>query len=130
MKPRDLQADLDLLEFTQTELKELIDKHKPDWLALNEAFQATVKEHHKKLALKWHPDVCKDPLATERMQEVNVAAEALTHLRLGPRPEPVMQVIHVVMGGSFGIPFGGGWGGTSSTSTSYTTTWNWKMGKS
>jgi len=38
-----------------------------------------IKAAHNKLALKYHPDVNKDPTATQRMKDINEAYEILSN---------------------------------------------------
>lgn len=37
-----------------------------------------IKKAYRKLALKWHPDVCKEPNASDKFKEINRAYEALS----------------------------------------------------
>lgn len=37
-----------------------------------------IKKAYRKLALKWHPDVCKEPNASDKFKEINKAYEALS----------------------------------------------------
>jgi len=41
------------------------------------ATKQDIKKAYRKLAMRWHPDVCKEPGAEDKFKEVNVAYKAL-----------------------------------------------------
>jgi hypothetical protein len=80
-----LDSDLGLLGLSVAELQQLI-QSKGSALEANKAWRELLDSTYKKLALRWHPDVCKEAEATERMQVINAAHDRLRKVTIRPRP--------------------------------------------
>lgn len=78
------------------------------WQARSEAVRNLVRDARKRQLQRFHPDVCRDPDATEKAQKINQAADMLMQFRVMPPPPPPPQIVF------FDI-FGGN---TSTTTTS------------
>ncbi len=53
-----------------------------EWATKQEATNA-----YRKLAKRWHPDLCQDPIASDRMKEINRAYDLIMK---GYEPQPVI----------------------------------------
>ena len=107
-----------LLRLSQAEISQTIGEvpDGPDiWSRRTEAFRDLIKQRRKDLLREFHPDVCKDPDALQKSQEINRVADMLlaTQILPPPRPvrRPVMQSFH----------FGNDFTSTGTTTTRTTT---------
>jgi len=62
-----------------------------------ERLKDRVKKQRKSLALKYHPDVCKDENSLDKMKEINEAADFLEKLDM----QPNVMMPHMPMPGMF-----------------------------
>jgi len=118
-KQLDINQALDLLELGMDVFYPVTHSPSPQ-IAVQELekFKELVTKQWKKLAKKFHPDICKDIDGEEKMKEINNIVDILKKLQIQVRRPPV-QVIQV-------YNFGGGfYNDSTSTSSTYTSTTSW-----
>ncbi len=63
------------------------------------ATEKEIKSAYRKLAKRWHPDICKEPKAEQMFKQVQMAFEKLTGKYVEPKPptpQPRPSVVNMV----------------------------------